>query len=262
MVSKTILALVATSVSNIVVRKSGEPESQTYVAPIPRSSSTCSGRRTTLTSGTSSAVQCRTSICPRLEAAAVCTRAVSPSSRIVPTMPRTVIGLTNQPAAGAGVTSSGSTRHSAAFAVRYCEYMAPPATATVRPSSVCASADVLGVDDDAGARFPVGSDMPIRPAMPARISAGTSSRTVPSSERWAVCGSAGPSSRPRSDGWIGAASTRRTTSSRRRIGNLHLDHRELEHTFRSHRRTQLPTDHRLTRSPNGRCRRGRCVAPA
>ena len=64
--------------------------------------SACSWLRTMFTSPMPSLMQILSSIWPRLEAAAVCTRAVWPSSRIVSAMPRAVSGLTNQEAPSAG----------------------------------------------------------------------------------------------------------------------------------------------------------------
>ena len=195
------------------VRNSGELESHTYVAPIPRSSSTCSGRRTTLTSGTSSAVQCRTSICPRLEAAAVCTRAalaVEPHradhAEDGHRIDEEARGLRRSDVVGqhqavGGLRGAELRVHGAAGDGHRASEQAPAPPPTCprqrrrpRPRSRWAATCRSG--------------RRCRPASP-----GTSSRTVPSSERRAVCGSAGPSSRPRSDGWIGAASTRRTISS-------------------------------------------------
>jgi len=51
-----------------------DAELHTWTAPSERSNSSCSGLRTTLTSGTPSLMQSLTSIWPRFDAAAVCTR--------------------------------------------------------------------------------------------------------------------------------------------------------------------------------------------
>ena len=91
--------------------KDGALELQTWLAPIPLSRAACSALRTMFTSGTLSLRQILLSICPRLEAAAVCTSALWPSARMVATMPSAVSGLTNQEAPSAGVVPSGSTRH-------------------------------------------------------------------------------------------------------------------------------------------------------
>ena len=71
------------------------------------------------TSGTPSARQMRTNICPRFDAAAVCTRAVWPSMRITSTMLNAVSGLTKHDAPSAGLVPSGSTRHPMAGTQRY-----------------------------------------------------------------------------------------------------------------------------------------------
>ncbi len=64
-----------------------------------------------LTSGICSSMQSRLSIWPRLEAAAVCTRAVWPSIRMVSTIPSAVSGLTNDAAPSAARAPSGNSRH-------------------------------------------------------------------------------------------------------------------------------------------------------
>src|SRR3978361_2005211 len=94
-----------------------------------------------LTSGMPSARQSLTSIWPRFDAAAVCTRAECPSRRIVSTIPRAVSGLTKDDAPSLAVAPSGRTRHAAALTTRYCEYIAPPAIPTVLPRSACAADD-------------------------------------------------------------------------------------------------------------------------
>ena len=65
-----------------------------------------------------SAAQIRTSICPRFEAAAVWTRALWPSVRIVSTIESAVSGLMNSAAPSAVLTSSGSSTTAAASATR------------------------------------------------------------------------------------------------------------------------------------------------
>src|SRR5262245_5417020 len=75
-------------------------------------------------------------ICPRLDAAAVCTSAVCPSRRIVPTMPSTVSGFTKHEAPCAGVMPAGSTRQCAALMARNWAYIAPPKRATVLGSDI------------------------------------------------------------------------------------------------------------------------------
>src|SRR5260370_42314832 len=95
--------------------------------------SACRGLRTILTRPRPSLRQSLLSICPRLDAAAVCTRALWPSRRMVSVMPSAVSGLTKQEAPSAGVMPAGSGRHSAAFRQRFCAYLATPLLATVLP---------------------------------------------------------------------------------------------------------------------------------
>src|SRR6266436_9407391 len=109
--------------------------------PILRRISACSGLRTILTRPMPSLRQILLSICPRLEAAAVCTRALWPSRRIVSVMPSAVSGLTKQEAPSAGVIPAGSGRHSVTLRQRYCAYIAPPIIATVFPISAFAASD-------------------------------------------------------------------------------------------------------------------------
>ena len=82
-----------------------------YLAPRLRRILSCPGLRTILTRSIPSAMHTRFSICPRLEAAAVCTSALCPSLRMVSTMPRAVSGLTKQDAPSAAVVPSSSGRH-------------------------------------------------------------------------------------------------------------------------------------------------------
>jgi hypothetical protein len=78
----------------------------------------CSARRTMLTRPMPSAAQIRTSIRPRLEAAAVWTRALWPSTRTVSIIDSAVSGLTNSAAPSAVLRSSGSSTTAAASATR------------------------------------------------------------------------------------------------------------------------------------------------
>src|SRR5664279_6376627 len=107
----------------------GDDESHTLSAPMSRRRASCSGLRTMQTSGTCSSAHNLTSIWPRFEAAAVWTRAVLPSRRIVSTIPSAVRGLTNDDAPTLAGVPSASTRHRAASTQRNWEYIAPPATA-------------------------------------------------------------------------------------------------------------------------------------
>ena len=88
-----------------------------------------------------SLMQILLSICPRLEAAAVCTSALWPSRRMVSVMPSAVSGLTKQEAPSAAVVPAGSGRTSFARSTRYCAYIAPPIIATVLPISALAASD-------------------------------------------------------------------------------------------------------------------------
>ncbi len=156
------------------------------------------------------------SICPRFDAAAVCTSALCPSRRMVSVMPSAVSGLTKQDAPSAGVVPAGSGRHSFTFRQRYCAYMAPPIIATVRPIRALAASDDPVLMTTPAPSLPTGMDSSSRPAI-ARIPASgtfavmTGLSLVP--DACAVLMSAAPVRRPRSDGLIGVASTRTTTSS-------------------------------------------------
>ena len=114
---------------------------------------------------TPSARQILLSIWPRLDAAAVWTSAVCPSRLIVSTIPSAVSGLTKHEAPSAAVVPSGSTRHCPALMQRYCEYIAPPITATVLPSSALASSDAPAATTTPAPSFPTGIDWSRRPAM-------------------------------------------------------------------------------------------------
>ena len=184
--------------------------------PIDFSSSTCSGLRTTLTRSMSSSRQIFCSIWPRFEAAAVCTKALWPSSRIVSTMPSTVSGLTKHDAPSVGVVPSCRRRHWATLSRRNWTYMSRPSAATVLPSNAWATS-----------LEPASTTTPA-PSLPTGIGWSKRSATIGSScggigalisglsgvpDDLALLMSAGPKSSPRSDGLMGAASTRRTTSS-------------------------------------------------
>ena len=190
-------------------------ELQTCSAPAARRSSTCCSERTMLTSGMPSEMHSRLSIWPRFDAAAVCTSAVWPSRRIVPTWPRTVSGLTKHAAPSIAVTPAGSSRHCATLTQRYCEYIDPPSRPTVLPSSACAAGSDPAATTTPPPSLPTGIDSPTRPAIAFRASGAILAVTVeagPEPSNDAVSMSAPPKSSPRSDGLIGAASTRTSTS--------------------------------------------------
>ena len=98
-----------------------------------------------------SLMQILLSICPRLEAAAVCTSALWPSRRMVSVMPSAVNGLTNQDAPSAGVVPAGSARQSVALMVRYCAYIAPPIIDDGLAHQRLRRVRRSGLDHDAGA---------------------------------------------------------------------------------------------------------------
>src|SRR3984957_9871328 len=135
---------------------------------------------------------------------------------MVSVMPSAVKGLTNQDAPSAAVVPAGSTMQSDALMVRYWEYIAPPIIETVLPISACAASDDPALTTTPAPSFPTGKDWSSLPAM-ARIAASgtfavmTGASLVP--DALAVAISAAPTRRPRSDGLIGLASTRTTTSS-------------------------------------------------
>lgn len=134
---------------------------------------------------------------------------------MVSTMPSAVSGLTKLDAPSAAVVPAASARHWSALTQRYCEYIPPPAAATILPFSACAAGDAPAAMTSPAPSFPTGSDCPTRPAI-ARIAFSgiaadtTGSLGVPPCN---VVRSAAPKSMPRSDGLMGAASTRSTTSS-------------------------------------------------
>src|ERR1700732_378794 len=135
---------------------------------------------------------------------------------MVSVMPSAVSGLTKQEAPSAGVIPAGSGRHSIIFRQRYCEYIAPPITATVLPISAFAASDDPVLTTTPAPSLPTGIDSSSRPAMALIAASGTFAVITGASlvpDALAVDISAAPTRRPRSDGLIGEASTRTTTSS-------------------------------------------------
>src|ERR1700737_1533568 len=135
---------------------------------------------------------------------------------MVSVIPSAVSGLTKQEAPSAGVTPAGSGIHSATFRQRYCAYMAPPITATVLPISALAASDDPVLTTTPAPSLPTGIDSSSRPAIAFMAASGTFAVTTGASlvpGALAVDISAAPTSSPRSEGLIGEASTRTTTSS-------------------------------------------------
>ena len=182
----------------------------TCFAPMPYSSLACSALRTMFTRPMPSSWQILFSIWPRFDAAAVCTSALWPSRFIVSVMPSAVSGLTNHEAPSAAVVPAGRGWQSVAFRSRYCAYIAPPIIDTVLPSSACAASDELALITVPAPSLPTGIAWSRRAAMKGSACSGTLAvilMAAPLPEALAVLMSAGPSSRPRSDGLIGVAST-------------------------------------------------------
>src|SRR3977135_2126790 len=135
---------------------------------------------------------------------------------MVSVMPSAVSGLTKHEAPSAGVMPAGSGRHSATLRQRYCAYMAPPIIATVLPISAFAASDDPVLMTTPAPSLPTGIDSSSRGAIDFITASGTFAVTTGESfvpEDFAVDKSAGPINSPRSDGLIGAPSTRTTTSS-------------------------------------------------
>src|ERR1700688_1850382 len=135
---------------------------------------------------------------------------------MVSVMPSAVKGLTKQEAPSAGVVPSGNGRHSATLRQRYCAYMAPPIMATVLPISALAASDEPVLTTTPAPSLPTGIDSSRRAAIAFMPTSGTFAMMTGCSlvpEAFAVVMSAAPVSNPRSDGLIGVASTRTTTSS-------------------------------------------------
>ena len=126
-----------------------------------------------------------------------------------------VSGLTKHDAPWAGSVPSGRARDSEVSTQRYSAYVAPPMMATVRPSSARAASDEPVATTTPAPSLPTGIDWPLRAARPRIVCGGivavtTGFSAVPDSV--AVSRSAVDNSNPRSDGLIGAASIRTSTS--------------------------------------------------
>src|SRR5579872_846134 len=131
-------------------------------------------------------------------------------------MPSAVSGLTNHEAPSAAVVPAGNGMHSLTRMQRYCAYIAPPIIATVLPISAFAASDEPVLMTTPAPSLPTGIDSSSRPAIAFMPASGTfavitGSCLVP--DALAVARSAAPVNSPRSEGLIGVASTRTTTSS-------------------------------------------------
>ena len=139
------------------------------------------------------------------------TIALWPSRRMVSTNPSAVNGLTKADAPCSAVALSGNSMTDRASTVRYCANMPPATQAIVLPSKACASAASPAATTVPAPSLPTGIACPTRAAIARRAPSGIVATMRPSPYS-ALSRSAGPKSRPRSDGLIGAASTRTTTS--------------------------------------------------
>src|SRR5262249_18731476 len=95
-------------------------------------------------------------------------------------------------------------------------YMAPPRIATVLSINFCASGESPAAITVPAPSLPTGNDWSTRPAIVRMMFGAMFAVTrvfAPLPDDFAVPKSAAPSSKPRSDGLIGDASTRTTTSS-------------------------------------------------
>ena len=109
---------------------------------------------------------------------------------------------------------AGSGWQSRAFSRRYCAYIEPPTIDTSLPLSACAASEEPDLTTVPAPSLPTGSDSPRRVARNGRAAADTGAVTFTPSPLpldVAFVRSAGPVSRPRSDGLIGVASTLTTT---------------------------------------------------
>ena len=134
---------------------------------------------------------------------------------MVSVIPSAVIGLTNDDAPSLAVAPSGRTKHPEASTARNCEYIAPPAIATVLPMRAWAAEDDPAATTVPAPSFPTGSDLSSRAESAPRAACPTEAVTMGRSgvpATVAVVMSALAMRRPKSDGLIGEASTRTNTS--------------------------------------------------
>src|SRR5215469_15939863 len=121
-------------------------------------------------------------------------------------MPSAVSGLTNHDAPSAAVVPAGSGWQSRALRTTYCAYIEPPTVDTVLPISACASSDAPALTTVPAPSLPTGIDWSRRAARNGRAACETFGFTTvlsPLPDVVAADMSAGPSSRPKSDGLIG-----------------------------------------------------------
>ena len=112
--SNASVALVALMASTSESLKLSSDVLQTCSAPSDFNKSTCSGFLTILIKGILSAKQILTSICPKLDAAAVWIKAEWSSLFMVSTIPSAVSGLTKLDAQSFGSMPSGISMHAIA----------------------------------------------------------------------------------------------------------------------------------------------------
>src|SRR2546425_5066735 len=172
---------------------------------------------------------------------------------MVSIMPSAVSGFTKQEAPSAGVVPRGKTRHWLALMQRNCAYIAPPRIATVFPISAWAwSAEPVRTTTPAPS-LPTDNDWSRRPIMDFIMGGGMLAVTIGLSrapETFAVDMSAPPNISPRSEGLMGDASTRTTTSSGfgSGIGTLVSESSRMP-SFLTVDRNWSPVDSRSMRSP-------------
>src|SRR3984957_5713465 len=129
-------------------------------------------------------------------------------------MPSAVKGLMKAEAPCLAVAPCGNNKQSAILATRYCAYIPKVRVATRRPTHASASAPAAMTTP--APSLPTSIPWSRRPATAASRDWGTTAVAVGRSAvppALKVAASAGPSNIPRSEGLIGAASTRTTTSS-------------------------------------------------
>src|SRR3984885_10347779 len=134
---------------------------------------------------------------------------------MVSSIPSAVRGLTKDDAPSLAVVPSGKTRHAEASTARYCAYIAPPAIPTTFPRSAWAADDDPAATTVPAPSLPTGSDWSTRADSASNTFAPDGAVTIGRSgvpATVAVVMSTPGTRTPRSDGLIGAASTRPNTS--------------------------------------------------